>query len=75
MNSLEALAYGLQEVRKSQIWEDLPEMRKIGKAETWDHWVKEIRRAAMWFMYFDKFRDLEHDKKVGIIDSLPSPRE
>ncbi|CAL2045609.1 unnamed protein product [Caenorhabditis brenneri] len=70
-SSLEQLALGLREVRKSQLWgSSIPEMRKIGKMETWDHWVKEMRRAGEWIMHFNEFRELEHEEKMQILKCM-----
>lgn len=63
-SSLEQLAFGLQEVRKEQLFESVPELRKIGKMETWDNWVKGMRRAGEWIMHFEEFRQLEQEEKV-----------
>ncbi|KAF1750730.1 hypothetical protein GCK72_017281 [Caenorhabditis remanei] len=69
-SSLEKLAFGLREVRKSQIMESIPEMRKIGKSETWNHWVNQMRRAGEWIAYFEEFRELEHEDKMIILKSM-----
>ncbi|EFP08595.1 hypothetical protein CRE_01448 [Caenorhabditis remanei] len=69
-SSLEKLAFGLREVRKSQIMESIPEMRKIGKSETWNHWVNQMRRAGEWISHFEEFRELEHEEKMIILKSM-----
>uniref|UniRef100_A0A1I7UK79 Nuclear receptor n=1 Tax=Caenorhabditis tropicalis TaxID=1561998 RepID=A0A1I7UK79_9PELO len=70
-SSLEQLALGLREIRKSQLWgPNIPEMKKIGKMETWDHWVREMRRAGEWIMHFEEFRGLEQDEKMEILKCM-----
>uniref|UniRef100_A0A8R1HJJ0 Nuclear receptor domain-containing protein n=1 Tax=Caenorhabditis japonica TaxID=281687 RepID=A0A8R1HJJ0_CAEJA len=69
-SSLEQLTHGLRVVRKSQVWESLPEMRKIGKAETWKNWVEEMRRAGKWIMHFEEFRELEQEQKLKILKCM-----
>ncbi|CCD72156.1 Nuclear hormone receptor family member nhr-44 [Caenorhabditis elegans] len=69
-SSLEQLAFGLQEVRKEQLFESVPELRKIGKMETWDNWVKGMRRAGEWIMHFEEFRQLEQEEKMVILKCM-----
>ncbi|ULT90579.1 hypothetical protein L3Y34_008710 [Caenorhabditis briggsae] len=69
-SSLEQLASGLREVRKTQLWKSIPEMKKIGKIETFNHWVDDMRRAGEWIMHFEEFRKLEHGEKMEILKCM-----
>uniref|UniRef100_A0A1I7UK80 Nuclear receptor domain-containing protein n=1 Tax=Caenorhabditis tropicalis TaxID=1561998 RepID=A0A1I7UK80_9PELO len=65
-NHLQKLAYGLKEVRKSQIWDNIPVTECIGKEESLRFWKSEIERACTWLTYFDEFQCLSTEEKLII---------
>lgn len=62
--SLQKLAYGLKEIRKSQVLENIPVVTSIGKNETFNSWKMDMERAATWLTYFDEFCTLKSEEKV-----------
>ncbi|KAF1750719.1 hypothetical protein GCK72_017270 [Caenorhabditis remanei] len=66
LNPLQKLAYGLREVRKTQIWDDLPITECIGKNESFIFWKSEVERACTWLSYFDEFQKLSIEDKTHI---------
>lgn len=65
-NHLQKLAYGLKEVRKAQIRENIPLTECIGKKESLCFWKSEIERACTWLSYFDEFQCLSIEDKLII---------
>lgn len=64
--SLQKLAYGLKEIRKSQVLENIPVVTSIGKNETFNSWKMDMERAATWLTYFDEFCTLKSEEKMLI---------
>ncbi|EFP08598.1 hypothetical protein CRE_01447 [Caenorhabditis remanei] len=66
LNPLQKLAYGLREVRKSQIWDNIPITECIGKNESLTFWKSEVERSCTWLSYFDEFQKLSIEDKTHI---------
>lgn len=65
-NPLQKLAYGLREVRKQQIWNNIPITECIGKNESLLLWKSEVERTCIWLSYFDEFQKLSLEDKTHI---------
>ncbi|CAL2045610.1 unnamed protein product [Caenorhabditis brenneri] len=65
-NHLQKLAYGLKQVRKSQLLNNIPVTKCIGKDESINFWKSEIERACVWLTYFDEFQCLNLEDKLKI---------
>lgn len=65
-NPLQKLAYGLKEVRKQQIRDQIPLTECIGINESLAFWKSEVQRTCTWLSYFDEFQNLSVEDKLHI---------
>ncbi|CZR14575.1 Nuclear Hormone Receptor family [Caenorhabditis elegans] len=70
---LQRLAFGLKEIRKTQLWDNIPVINCIGKEETFENWKVQIERTTTWLSYMDQYRDLNFDDKMTIVQCMWFP--
>ncbi|EGT58956.1 hypothetical protein CAEBREN_21773 [Caenorhabditis brenneri] len=69
-NSLEKLAFGLQQIRRGSRSGKTQFVSNLGKEQFLALWQDDMLKIAKWMTYFDEFQILPHDIKIKILKGI-----